>query len=68
MSTKHYTFLNKQLHLNNAVKNLYMEMMAVIKWPFKNEEKFVGSIVDVANAAKEEEERKSFVTKILVNI
>jgi hypothetical protein len=34
-------------------ENLYMEIWTVIEWPFKDEDQFIGSIVDVAKAAKE---------------
>jgi protoheme ferro-lyase len=49
------------IYLNNAVKNLYMEIATVIIWPFKNSGKFVESIADVAKEAEEEKQRKSFV-------
>jgi DUF438 domain-containing protein len=57
-----FNFPNKQyehpnqvlLNLNNAAKNVYMEIAKAIEWPFKNEEKFVRYMVDVASVAEKE--------------
>jgi hypothetical protein len=50
------------MDLNNMAENLYKEIVAVIKMPLHNREKFAVSILEVAQMASEEGS-KSFMSR-----
>jgi hypothetical protein len=54
--------INSLMDLNNMAENLYKEIVAVIKMPLHNREKFAVSILEVAQISAEEGS-KSFMSR-----